>query len=107
MDGYLATQLLYVAAKLGIADVLASGPLAADALARYVGAELWVLPAYSPDLNSNEEAFSKVKALLKKASPRTREALVEAVRRALSAISPEDAKGWFLHCTYEAEAQGS
>ena len=40
MDGYLATQLLYVAAKLGIADALASGPLAADALARCVGAEL-------------------------------------------------------------------
>jgi hypothetical protein len=40
MDGYLATQLLYVAAKLGIADALASGPLAADALARYVRAEL-------------------------------------------------------------------
>jgi hypothetical protein len=40
MDGYLATQLLYVAAKLGIADALAGGPLAADALARYVRAEL-------------------------------------------------------------------
>jgi hypothetical protein len=40
MDGYLATQLLYVAAKLGIADALASRPLAADALARCVGAEL-------------------------------------------------------------------
>ncbi len=40
IDGYLATQLLYVAAKLGIADALASGPLAADALARYVRAEL-------------------------------------------------------------------
>ena len=43
VDGYLATQLLYIAAKLGIADVLASGPLAADALIRYVGAELDVL----------------------------------------------------------------
>ena len=43
VDGYLATQLLHVAAKLGIVDVLASGPLAADALARYVGAELDVL----------------------------------------------------------------
>jgi hypothetical protein len=43
MDGYLATQLLYVAAKLGIADALASEPLAADALARYVGAELYAL----------------------------------------------------------------
>jgi transposase len=71
------------------------------------GAELWFLLAYSPDLNPIEEAFSKVKALLKKAPPRTREALVEAVRRALSAVSPEDAKGWFFHCGYEAEAQGS
>ena len=43
MDGYLATQLLYVAAKLGIADALASGPQAADALARGVGAESNVL----------------------------------------------------------------
>jgi SAM-dependent methyltransferase len=38
MDGYLATQLLYVAAKLSIADALASGPQTADALARRVGA---------------------------------------------------------------------
>lgn len=39
MDGYLATQLLYVAAKLRLADILASEPLAADTLARRVGAE--------------------------------------------------------------------
>lgn len=39
MDGYLATQLLYVAAKLSIADAIAGGPQTADALARRVGAE--------------------------------------------------------------------
>ena len=39
MDGYLATQLLYVAAKLGLADALAGAPQSADALARAVGAE--------------------------------------------------------------------
>jgi SAM-dependent methyltransferase len=39
MDGYLVTQLLYVAAKLGLADALAEAPQAADALARKVGAE--------------------------------------------------------------------
>jgi O-methyltransferase/methyltransferase family protein len=39
MDGYLTTQLLYVAAKLGIADALADGPLDAEALARAVGAQ--------------------------------------------------------------------
>lgn len=39
------------------------------------GCELWFLPAYSPDLNPVEEAFSKVKARLRKAAARTREAL--------------------------------
>lgn len=38
MDGYLSTQLLYVAAKLGVADALPAGPLASDAVARAVGA---------------------------------------------------------------------
>ena len=38
MDGYLSTQLLYLAARLGIADALASGPLASEELARRVGA---------------------------------------------------------------------
>ncbi len=36
------------------------------------GAELWLLPSYSPDLNPVEEAFSKIKALLKKAKARAR-----------------------------------
>ena len=64
------------------------------------------LPSYSPDFNPIEEAFSKIKALLKKAAARTREALVEAIGVALSAITSEDARGWFGHCGYEFEAQG-
>jgi hypothetical protein len=39
VDGYVTTQLLYVAAKLGIADALANGPRSADALAQAVGAQ--------------------------------------------------------------------
>jgi SAM-dependent methyltransferase len=39
LDGYLVTQLLYVAARLGIADVLATGPRSADGIASAVGAE--------------------------------------------------------------------
>jgi transposase len=70
------------------------------------GAELLFLPAYSPDYNPIEEAFSKVKALLKKASSRKREALIKAIGQALSAVTPEDAEGWFSHCGYEVEAQG-
>jgi ubiquinone/menaquinone biosynthesis C-methylase UbiE len=43
MDGYLATQLLYVAAKLGVADALVREPLAVDALAHRVGAQSNIL----------------------------------------------------------------
>ncbi len=49
------------------------------------GAELVFLPSYSPDLNPIEEAFSKVKSIVRKAEARTREALDEAIGEALSA----------------------
>jgi transposase len=48
------------------------------------GCQLLYLPAYSPDYNPIEEAFSKVKRPLRKAGARTRESLVEATGRALS-----------------------
>jgi transposase len=65
------------------------------------GAEVWFLAAYSPDLNPIEEAFSKVKALLKKAAAGTKEALMEAMAGALAAVTPEEARGWFAHSGYE------
>jgi transposase len=58
------------------------------------------LPAYSPDFNPIEEAFSKIKAILKKACARTREELIEAIGRALEAVGRQDAWGWFAHCGY-------
>jgi transposase len=69
------------------------------------GCSLLYLPPYSPDFSPIEEAFSKVKALLRKASARTREALVEAIGMALSAVTPEDAMGFFGHCGYLPAAQ--
>jgi transposase len=69
------------------------------------GCELWFLPAYSPDLNPIEEAFSKVKAYLRKAAARTRDALVEAMGQALSAVTPRDVAGWFAHCGYRFRGQ--
>ena len=62
------------------------------------GCKLWLLPSYSPDLNPIEEAFSKVKNLLRKAMARTLEALFEATAQALTAISADDARGYFEHC---------
>jgi transposase len=55
------------------------------------GAQLLFLPSYSPDLNPIEEAFSKIKGIVRKVGARMREALVEAIERALSAVTPEDA----------------
>jgi transposase len=63
------------------------------------------LPPYSPDLNPIEEAFSKIKALLKMAAARTKEALIEAMAGALAAVTPEDARGWFAHSGYVLQDQ--
>ena len=64
------------------------------------GCQLLYLPAYSPEYNPIEEAFSKVKRLLRKVGARTRESLVEAIGRALCAISSRDARGFFEHAGY-------
>jgi transposase len=69
------------------------------------GADLVFLPSYSPDLNPIEEAFSKIKQHVRKAGARTREALVEAIGRALAAVTSEDAAGWFAHAGYELQDQ--
>jgi transposase len=69
------------------------------------GCQLLYLPAYSPDYNPIEEAFSKVKGLLPKAGARTRETLVEAIGRALSAVSSRDAQGFFEHAGYRPLGQ--
>jgi transposase len=74
-------------------------------LVEATGAELLFLPSYSPDLNPIEEAFSKVKGLVRKAGARTREALVEAIAAALSTVTLEDAVGWFAHAGYESRCQ--
>ena len=76
----------------------------ARALIEARGAELWLLPSYSPDLNPIEEAFSKVKTLLRAAAARTYEALSEAIWTALEAITPADARGYFAHCGYPLQA---
>jgi len=69
------------------------------------GCQLVYLPAYSPDLNPIEEAFSKIKGLVRKAEARSREALVEAIGSALSAIISRDARSFFEHCGYQTSVQ--
>jgi len=62
--------------------------------------QLLYLPPYSPDFNPIEQAWSKVKQLLRAAKARTVPLLDDAVTAALAAITPDNAVGWFRHCGY-------
>jgi len=68
------------------------------ALIEGAGCALLSLPPYSPDCNPIEQAFSKLKALLRRAGARTRETLEAAIGAALAAITAADAHGWFRFC---------
>ncbi|MEJ2649504.1 MAG: IS630 family transposase [Sedimentisphaerales bacterium] len=65
------------------------------------GAQLWFLPPYSPDLNPIEQMWSKIKAILRRLKARTEEALIDAIAKALDAITDNDARGWFKLCGYQ------
>jgi transposase len=69
------------------------------------GCELLYLPPYSPDFNPIEEAFSKIKTIVRKAEARTRVTLLEALGVAISAVSARDAQGFFEHCGYRTPVQ--
>ena len=71
------------------------------------GAHFWQRPAYSPDFNPIEEAFSKLKAFLRRAKARTEDALRDATWAAFASITPADIAGWFSHCGYGVRDQDS
>lgn len=64
------------------------------------GATLLYLPPYSPDLNPIEQAFSKIKRLLRSAGHRLVDQLWQDIQRILDQITPADAHGFFSHCGY-------
>jgi transposase len=66
--------------------------------------QLLFLPPYSPDFTPIEQAFSKIKAILRGLGARTKEALWEAMRVAIQAITPADALAWFAHAGYTLPA---
>jgi transposase len=66
------------------------------------GATLIYLPAYSPDFNPIEMAFSKFKALLRAAAARTIPDLWEAIRIAIDAFTPTDCQNYFAAAGYNA-----
>jgi len=69
-----------------------------------VGATLVYLPPYSPDLNPIELVFSKLKWLVRSASPRTVERLWSFLGQALDHFSPDECLHYFQHCGYATGA---
>ncbi len=65
------------------------------------GATLMFLPPYSPDFNPIEQAFAKLKALLRKAAARTVNALEAAIAAALDTFTPDECANYFTNAGYE------
>lgn len=65
------------------------------------GATMMFLPPYSPDFNPIEKAFSKLKALLRKAAERTVTGLWDRIGKSIELIEPKEARNYFNSCGYD------
>jgi transposase len=70
---------------------------------RAVGASILYPPPYSPDLNPIEQAFAKLKALLRKAAARTQGALWATIGNLLDSFSPDECRNLLANSGYEFE----
>lgn len=84
-----------------IADNLPSHKVAGirEAIAER-GADFLLLPAYSPDQNPIEQVFAKLKAMLRKAAPRSREALWQSIGSIVSQYKPDECANYLRNCGY-------
>lgn len=64
------------------------------------GAQLLYLPPYSPDFNPIEQAWSKLKQLLRGVKARVLDQLEPAIAQTIAAITPQNAQAFFRHCGY-------
>ncbi|WP_026870550.1 transposase, partial [Inquilinus limosus] len=78
-------------------------PAAVRSAIEGTGAKLRFLPAYSPDFNPIEMAFSKLKAFLKKLAPRTVDDLWQAIALAVDAFTPDDCQNYFTAAGYDRD----
>jgi transposase len=69
---------------------------------REAGAKLLFLPKYSPDLNPIEQAFSKLKHLLRKAQARSYDAILAAIGEVLGSFTPKECANYLKNCGYGA-----
>jgi transposase len=78
------------------------GPAVRDAI-EAVGATLLYLPPYSPDFNPIENAFAKLKALLRKAAERTVDDLWDAIADLIDLFTPQECANYFKAAGYDPD----
>jgi transposase len=66
------------------------------------GAALLFLPPYSPDFNPIEKAFSRLKAMLRKAGERTVSGLWDLIGKLVDIFQPTECANYFSSCRYDA-----
>ena len=105
-EAFRAYTEQFLAPALSPGDVVVMDNLAAHKVAgvaeaiRAAGASVLYLPPYSPDLNPIEQMFAKLKALLRKAAARTREALWTTIGRLLDTFSPDECRNYLENSGY-------
>ena len=72
-----------------------------EQLIKAAGAELRYLPAFSPDMNPIEKAFSKLKAFLRKIAERTVQILLRALKTCAEIFKPSECTNYFKSCGYQ------
>lgn len=103
---FLAYVEQQLAPALGPGDILILDNLSAHKVAgvreavEAVGAQLVYLPPYSPDLNPIEQAFAKLKSLLRKAAERTVAGLEAAIGQLIQLFTPQECCNYLKHCGY-------
>ncbi len=108
-EAFLAYVGQFLAPVLAKGDVVVLDNLPAHKVAgvreaiRATGASLLYLPPYSPDLNPIEQAFAKLKAMLRKAAARTREALWTTIGRLLDTFTPAECRSYLVNSGYGFE----
>lgn len=115
IDGAMDGEMFTAYAETILAPTLSPGDIVildnlpahrvagARAVIEAAGAKMLFLPPYSPDFNPIEQAFAKLKALLRKAGARTVDALEAAIAAALDAFSSEECANYFTNSGYEPD----
>jgi len=75
---------------------------AVRAMVKAIGARLFFLPSYSPDLNPIEQAFAKIKHAMRKAMGRTVEAVESAVAKTIDTITPQECANYLANAGYKS-----